>query len=859
MSSDRWGRIEQLYHEALQRPASDRLQWLAKACDDKSLCSEVEALLSYDPAAERFLEGSALTVAAVALARSRPRIGAGRRLGGYEVLAFIGSGGMGEVYRARDVRLGREVALKIFENTASADAVRRFETEARATSLLNHPNIVTIYGVGEDGDTAYIAMELVHGRTLRMRLDESPCGFSEALDIAVQLSEAIAAAHAAGIVHRDLKPENVMISAERRVKVLDFGIAKLQDELWATSVGSALHGPTVTEAGALLGTVGYMSPEQALGRPAVQASDQFSFGVVCYEMFSGRRPFSRPTRRETLEAIVSEHPEAIASLTGRAAPVAALLDRVLAKNPLERYGSSTQLASELRDIADEWNGHERRKRVSRRQLLISGAMAAAAAATVVGSWRLWSRTATVRSLAVLPFGNPAADANTEYLCDGLTDTLIRQLAQLPTISVIARATAFTFKNMSIDPSMAGQRLGVDAALAGAVTRRGGRVLVSVELIQSATGARMWGADFDRPAGDVLAVQNELADAIIRDAIHLQLTDIQRDHFRHAQTDNAAANELFLQAIHHLRLDTEDDYLVARDFLLQAVALDQRFALALVTLASTYSVMAIDGYAAAADSWPHADLNVERALAIDPDLPDAHAEAAASAFFYRWDWPEAQRRWTIALQSRRSEVQSELLTMYALQQWALGKPEAALVAARTAREVDPLSAQAAVREGDLLAAVGRHDEAAATYERIIRDVPADPRARFGLAEVRRKQGRFADAISARREAHAALGDRSLDEVFVRAQGSAGYSEIVRAAARRQLDALFSRKANGDYVSPLDLSRMFAQLGRSTEAFEHMESAFEDRAAGLVLLKVDPAWDNIRGDPRFAKAIQRVGIP
>ncbi len=414
MANDRWSRIEQLYHEALERPASDRVPWLAESCEDKSLRYEVEALLSYDPAAERFLEGSALTVAALALARTRPGISSGRRLGGYEVLAFIGSGGMAEVYRARDVRLGREVALKIFENTASAEAVRRFETEARATSLLNHPNIVTIYGVGEEGDTAYIAMELVHGRTLRTLLDDGPCRFSAALDIAVQLSDAIAAAHAVGIVHRDLKPENVMISAEGRVKVLDFGIAKLQHELWAADVGSDVHGPTVTEVGALLGTVGYMSPEQALGRPAVQPSDQFSFGVICYEMFSGRRPFSRATRRETLEAIVSEHPPAISSLRGRTAPLMALLDRVLAKNPVERYASSVQLASDVRHIADEWNGHERSNGVSRRQLLILGASAATAAGTAIAGWRLWPRAATVRSLAVLPFGNPAADENTEY-------------------------------------------------------------------------------------------------------------------------------------------------------------------------------------------------------------------------------------------------------------------------------------------------------------------------------------------------------------------------------------------------------------------------------------------------------------
>ena len=593
------------------------------------------------------------------------------------------------------------------------------------------------------------------------------------------------------------------------------------------------------------------------GGPATFKADLFSLGVIAYEMLTGRRPFARATRSETLEAVVNE-PTPLQDLGETGEQFVPLLERCLAKNPDARYADSALPAAQLRRIKDDWTRKNDTQRLTRRQALWLGSTAAAGLAVGLGAWRLWQGGLTVQSLAILPFSNPARDENTEYLCDGVTETLIRRLSVLPSIRVIARATAFTFKGTSIEPRIAGQRLGVSATLSGTVTRRGGRVLVSTELVDSATGVRLWGGDYDRPSGDVLAVQNEIAAAIIAEGIHLSLTDEERRHFLRTVTDDAGAYELFLRAAHHVRLETEDDYVAARDLLLQAVSRDPRFALGLVTLASTYSLMAVDGYARPADSWPQSDLNVKRALAIDPDLPDAHAEAASSAFFYRWDRSEAERQWSTALQSRRGEVQSELLLACALQKWACGQTDAALEMARTARQVDPLNAQASVREGDLLATLGRYDEAGSTYERVIRDVPEDPRARFGLAEVRRKQGRFDEAIAARRRAHTSIGDDSLEAHFTRARGEAGYDEIVRAAARQELERLTVRAGSGGYVSPLDFGRAFAQLGDAQQAFKYLEGAFEERAAGLVLLRVDPAWDRIRGDSHFDAAIRRVGI-
>jgi tetratricopeptide (TPR) repeat protein len=383
------------------------------------------------------------------------------------------------------------------------------------------------------------------------------------------------------------------------------------------------------------------------------------------------------------------------------------------------------------------------------------------------------------------------------------------------------------------------------------------VLISAELTDSAKGTLLWGGHFDRRAGDVLAVQDAIAEAILVEGIGMALTSAQRQRLALAFSGDPTAYELFLLAVHHLRLGSEDDYLTARRLLQRAVERDPRFALAHVTLASSYSVMAIDGYVAPAEAWPESERHVARAIAIDADLADAHAEAAASAFFYRWNWDEAEREWGLALRMR-NELQSELLSAYALQKWASGQPRAALELAQAARQVDPLSPQASIREADLLAAVGRVEEAIAAYERVVRELPGDPRAHAGLAEAWRRQGRFDQAIRHLRVAHGG-GGPSFDALFERARGAAGYDEIVREAAREELRQLEERRRAGSYVSALDLARAFARLGDAVRAFDQLGAALDERAAGLALLAVDPAWNQLRGDPRFAAAVARVGIP
>lgn len=838
----RWNRLECLYHGALAQPSDTRADWLALACgDDEILRDEVEALLRHDARGETLLE-----VPIVALPHDLCDGGEsllGHQIDGYEVTAFIGAGGMGDVYRARDVRLQRDVALKVFDRLAVPDVLARLDAEARLASRLNHPGIVTIYGVGEDDRLAYIAMELVEGRTLRSVIGEGPLAPARVLDVAEQLADAMAVAHAAGIAHRDLKPENVVMSVDGRIRILDFGIASAPG---ISGWGSENAGPAP-----VVGTVGYMAPEQARGDRVGPPADQFAFAVICHEMLTGRRLLVEPTvggdaatatHLDPADAVRLSRDEDLGPLTG-------VVRRCLAADPDHRYAETTALLRDVRAARAKASAGLTRRRAI--------AIGVAGLAAGVVAWQSWPGNNAIRSLAVLPFDNIAGDEASEYLCDGLTGTLISQLSQIPSLMVIARATAFTFKGRVVDPRDAGRRLGVQAVLTGSLARRAGRLRTSAELTAVSSGARLWAGDLDRPATDVLAVQSEIVDAMLSRGLGRALTDSERRRIR-LVVDDQGAYDFFLQGVHQLRLGTEDGYLAARAFLEQAVARAPRFALAVVTLASTYTVMAIDGLERPAEAWARNEAYIRQALSIDPNLPDSYAEAAAVAFFHRWDWQEADRLWTRAA-SLRSEVQAELLGGWALARWAAGQPEAALAIARAGRQVDPLGVNSLVREADLLVALGRLDEAVAAYVRLVGMFPHDLRAHFGLAEAHQRAGRFDAAIDALRAAYASADDEALAGVLAQARGEAGYRSSMVATARLELAHLALRRDAGAYVSPLDLARAHAQAGDRADALAHLGAGLEERSPGMMLLSVDPVWNGFRPDPRFGAIVRKVGLP
>lgn len=838
--TDRWPQIERLYNEAVAIDAAARDAFLVRACgDDHRLLEEMRSLLGYEGAAGQFLERSALVEAAWSLAGdARPAL-TGRQIAGYDIEALIGAGGMGEVYRARDRRLGREVAFKVLEATIAADQEYRaqFEHEAQTASALSHPNIVTIYNVAEEGDVTFITMELVQGQTLRQLL-AAPMPLGTALDVSVQLASALSAAHAVGVVHRDLKPENIMVTPDGLVKVLDFGIAKREG--------------VPSDDGTTVGTLGYMSPEQAMGQPAGPASDQFSFGAILYEILTGRHAFERESRTQTLDAIISAEPRPVQAINSKVpVPLRLIVTRCLSKRPDARYASTRDLELALRKVRNEMS-----RWPTRRQLLWIGAGAAAATAAGTAGWLFWPR----HTIAVLPFANAAQNDAVEYLCLGLTQSLIGRMNHLP-LAVKSFSLVSNFVESSSDARTIGRQLGVEKVVTGSVAVDGGHVLVTASLIDVGTGASLWTSRYDVLPAGFFKLWDELATAIVDDGLHLRLTRDERRELLSRPTDSVEAFDLYLQARQFQFGITEDDYLAARPLLEAAVAKDTRFAEAWTFLAANYWNSALDNWMRPGDAWPQVDRCLSQASALKPWLPAVSFGRATKAFFSDWNWMGADRMWRTAELAPDRDVAPESLLTHALASWALADVGQALRLIRRARLVDPLSPMFVLHEASYLVYAGQANDAVERCQSVIHTHPDLSSAYFTLAEARRAQGRFDDAIGARRQAHSLRGDsdEELDTVLSDAVGKDGYLQIERTAVRRLELRTLMRRTRNAYASPLDFARAYAQLDEPDRACEYLDQALAERSPGLVFLNVDRAWDLIHGDRRFAAAVRQVGLP
>ncbi len=886
MAEDRWNEIEALFHAAQDCPPDRRAELLAQA--DPDVRREVESLLAQrsrtgplDRLAVDLLQSE--EIFDVGLDHHITQLELGQSFGSYTLVSALGRGGMGEVFRARDTKLDRDVAIKVMSAPFVSDPERvaRFRREAKTLAALNHPNIAAIYGLEEHDGTMGLVLELVEGPTVADRIAQGPVHVHHALLIATQIAEALEAAHERGIVHRDLKPANIKLRPDGVVKVLDFGLAKrptgLEDQPPTDDI--ATRGG-LTGAGIILGTVGYMSPEQAAGRPADLASDQFSIGVILYELLTGRRPFERPTSVEILSAIIRDDPPPIQDINPSvSSPLQQVIERCLRKHPRDRYSDTRQLAADMRQLRDHWDADPQqlalhalmndaetsvlphvttqRTLVTRRQALwLTGGLLAGLSAAAAG-WRMWPTGTGVRVLAVLPFANVANDPDVEYLSDGITESLIQQISRLPSLTVMARSTVFNFKGKAIDPREAGRQLGVDAILTGSVSRRSGQLRITAELVEVSTGVRLWGSTYDRAASQIVSVQDEIASAIMDEGIRLRLTSAERRALARHPTEDPEAYEWYLRSRHAVFRGTEEDIAQAREYLTRAIARDPKFARAYTDLGATHIAAAMDGFERPTEAFPEAIRNYDRARAIEPGQPEVLFNSATYAFFFNWDWATAERFWNIADQTTASDLPTQELIAHALAHWALGQLDESIRIIRKLRQIDPLTTSYIIFEADYLFHAGQLEGAVALYEKTLNQDPTAT-ALFGLAEVRRVQGRFDDAIETRRRAHEIAGDDDLTAVLDGAKGAEGYRRIEIAALEQELETLRARAETG-YVSPLDFARAHAQLGNTEQAFGYFDAAFADRATGLVFLKVDKAWDPIRNDSRFADAVRRVGLP
>jgi serine/threonine-protein kinase len=770
------------------------------------------------------------------------------RLDRYEIRAQIGAGGMGEVYLAEDTRLRRRVALKVLPDNVASDKERllRFEREAVAASALNHPNIITIYEIGESEGTHFIATELIDGKTLgeyarAHRLDDKAV-----LEIAIQIASALTEAHEAGIVHRDIKPDNVMVRPNGLVKILDFGIAKLS----APSESSAEAATAIkssTQAGMIIGTASYMSPEQAAGRAVDARSDIFSFGVVLYEMLSGRLPFAGETAMEMIGAILKDEPPPL----GACVPVELkeIVAKCLRKNLSERYQAIKEACTDLREFKQELEFQDKLERTSAPNRAEQQTQILQAQATAEESPQATTRVQ--QSIAVLPFSNIGGDAENEYFCDGLAEELLNALSKIEDLRVAARTSAFSFKGKNAEAREIGEKLSVKNILEGSVRRSGNKLRIAVQLINAANGFQLWSERYDREMKDIFDVQDEISLAVV-DALKVKLFGEEKAAVLKRHTRNAEAHEYYLRGLFHFNRFTPDGFQKAIEYFNRAIAVDNRYASAFAGLANAYVEMAFFTFSAPGEWMPKARKAVNTALALDATLDEAHNSLAIIKMYYDLDYPGAEREFKRALALNPGN--SNICMWYAWYLGLMGRFEESFEAYRRALELDPLSEMINTSVGIVYYWAGQQTRAVTRLQKVLEVNPHYSLAQSFLAEAYAQRGDFAAAAATA----ASLRQSANDPLTLPTIGYV-YGKIGDRQAAQEILTAVEQRATREYVSALNFAQIYAGLGDTEQTLAWLEKACRERPFWITFVKVDPKFDFLRSDPRFIEMLNRIGFP
>jgi len=752
----------------------------------------------------------------------------GNRLGHYLVLEKLGSGGMGDVYVAEDTRLNRRVAVKFLRSEVSdaRDSRARILREARAAAALNHPNIVHIYSVEEASDLVFITMELVQGRSLRQLLAAGTgLPLAQTISVAAQLAEALACAHAAGIVHRDLKPGNVMVTDDERVKILDFGVAKVVARISTQSAEDSTTTGEDASVGQAVGTTGYMSPEQALGKALDARTDLFALGVVVYEMATGRTPFQGDTVAAVFDHLLNRRqPPLLTFNPTLPRSLEILIDKALEKNPEHRYRSADEFLRDLRNVTGSTSS-------------------TANAVTIAAEPRASS------SVAVLPFVDMSAGKDQEYFCHGITEEIITALTSVPGLQVISRTSAFAFQSKDLEITEIGRRLRVTTILEGSVRKSGARVRITAQLVNAEDGYHIWSKRFDRELSDVFVIQDEIAASI--------LDEFRIDHETGPSERaplNVPAHDAYLKGMYALNKWTEGTVREAIGAFRQALAEDAAFAPAYAALAEAhiwfYSGV---GILPAAETVPQARRAVDKALALDADLAQAYKVRGLIAMNHDWDRREAERALTRALQLGPGSASAHLWNA-----WRLAllerRHDLALVELEQAERLDPLDLQVKTQIGYVHHFRHDLDRAIAQFEKVVALEPSFAFAHYALGDALTQRGQFDRAI-AELDKSIELGGRSVNHVGV--LGYAYARSGNRERAKEHLDELNTRGAAG-YVSPMWFGLVHLGLSDLDGLFHSLNRAFEERDGSLILITAAVEFDPVREDPRFKTLLERMGM-
>ncbi len=859
MKPEPWKKAEELYHAALEREPSARDAFLEEACGgDEALLDEVKSLLGADERAERFIEEPAAEARTRELAPERAHSWIGRRVQSYEVLSHIGAGGMGEVYRAKDTKLGREVALKVLPEEFAHDPgrMRRFEQEARSASALNHPNIITVYDIDEHDSTPYIAMEYVEGETLRKILFEGPLPTKKLIHLATQMAEGLAKAHSAGIIHRDLKPENVMVTSDGFVKILDFGLAKVAPA--ALDFGSEASTMTreLTREGAIVGTIGYMSPEQASGRQVDHRSDQFSFGAVLYEMATGNIAFKRETAAETLAAIIEGEPRPIARANPKVpVQLRGIVERCLSKDPGDRYESTRDLATELegfRGIRLE------PPTVLTRRTALAGVAAVVAAgiagllASNVGDLRdrLLGEAGPSRidSLAVLPLTNLSGDPEQEYFVDGITDALTTDLAKIGALKVISRNSAMGYKDTDKSVAQIAEELGVQAVVAGSVLRSGDQVRVTAQLIEAETDQYLWADSFDRELRDILSLYSDVARAIALE-IEVAVTPEEQTRLARARPVDPEAYEFYVQGRYHLRQQPEG-LMKATELFQEAVDEDPSFAQAYAALAYSYTHVGNWKLRPPSEVFPKAQAAALRAQELDDSLFDTQKALATVRFSIERDWEGSRKASARALEI--SPGDADIHSWYSEYLSLFGRHAEAIAEAKKAWELDPHVAHKGLNVGQTLYCARQYDQATQQFHKLIEQNPGYDQTHFYLSLTHLQKGMYTEAVE-EVERFLEISTRGGPSAAIPLRAYAHAVAGRRDEAQKLLEGL-----DPTHEFPGRVAIAYTVLGDKDAAFAWLDRAYEKYDSWLFNLQ-DPVWDPLRSDSRFTDLLRRLNLP